>query len=296
MKEAKLIPILEHFLNITILRIDSDGKILEVVLNTKEDFNANKVSNISSFFTKQDEERIERLIRLGVDSKRKFMQISPKVGIKEYVDVEVYFEKEDIYVSLEFLQSKRDMEIETERKLEEMSMVAERDPLTGLLNRYGYWKRTKALLLCGDPDRKLGILVIDMDHLRDINNTKGHNAGDKAINQIADLIASTVRSRDIAVRYGGDEFLVVVEELTGKKSTAKGLAMRLVKTIKENREKYLTSISVGVHVVKVGDFTKCIKGDDVKRECWDKAVEVADKMVYQAKNSGRAKVVSSFDE
>lgn len=296
MKDIKLIPILEHFLNITILKIDSDGKILEIVLNTKENFEANKVSNISLFFCKQDQERIERLLRLGVDSKRKFMQISPRIGSKEYVDVEIFFEKDDIYISLEFLQSKRDTEIETERKLEEMSMVAERDPLTGLLNRYGYWKRTKALLLCGDPDRKLGILMIDMDHLRDINNTKGHNAGDKAINQIADLIASTVRSRDVAVRYGGDEFLVVVEELTGKRSTAKGLAMRLIKTIKENREGYLTTVSIGVHIVKVGEFEKYIKGDNVDRNGWDKAVEIADKMAYKAKNSGRARVITSFDE
>lgn len=295
MKGSKLIPILEHFLDVTILKIDSDGKILDIVINTKENIDITKVRNISSFFSKQDQERIERLLRLGTDSKRKFMQISSKIGTKEYVDVEIYFEREDIYISLEFLKSKRDVEIETEKKLEEMSMVAERDPLTGLLNRYGYWKRVKALLLCGDSERKLGILVIDMDNLRDINNTKGHNAGDKAINQIADLIASTVRSRDIAVRYGGDEFLVVVEELTGKKSTAKGLAERLISTIKKNREDFLTTLSIGVHVVKVGDFEKYIKEENVDRNGWDRAVEIADKMTYKAKNSGRARVVCSDD-
>jgi diguanylate cyclase (GGDEF)-like protein len=295
MKESKLIPILEHFLNITILKIDSDGKILEIVINTKEEFEIERGENISTIFTKEDKIRIERLLRLGVNSKRRYMEISPKLGMKEYVHVEIYLDGEEIYTSLEFLKSKKQVEIETEKKMEQMSMIAERDPLTGLLNRYGYWERTKQLLLCGDSERKLGILVIDMDNLRDINNTKGHNAGDKAINQIADLIASTVRSRDIAVRYGGDEFLVIVEELSGKKSAAKGLAERLVNTINKNKDDYLTSISVGVHLVKVGDFEKCIKGENVDRKCWDKAVEVADKMVYKAKNSGRARVVCSTD-
>ena len=109
---------------------------------------------------------------------------------------------ENIYITLKFFTSNREKEIMHDRRVGEFAHMAELDPLTGLLNRYGYWERVKGLLNCGDPDRRLGILVVDMDNLKKINDEKGHSGGDKAINQIGGLISQSIRKRDIAVRYG----------------------------------------------------------------------------------------------
>lgn len=295
MSSSKLIPILKHFLNITILKIDGDGDIVSVVFNSKEGFDPTSVTNVLQLFSLNDRIRVERLIKVGTDDTKKFMEMASKFRIKEYADVEIYVEEGEIYVALKFFDSNRDKVLEYDRRLEELAEMAELDPLTGLLNRYGYWERIKGMLHCEDSDRKLGVVLVDVDNLKVVNDTLGHKAGDKAINQISNLISSSIRRRDVAVRYGGDEFVIVVEELSGSQSTAVGLAKRLLKKIRENRNKYLTTVSIGVHIVKVGDFTCCLKEEKKLRKCWDKAVAVSDSMAYKAKQDGRNRLVFSGD-
>lgn len=290
----KIQQILNHFLDITILKIDSNGQILEEVINTKENFQPMEVENFTQIFRKNDQLRAQRLLKLGLESTKRFMEISTRFKVREYADVEIYTDEKDMYACIKFFSSKRDQEIETDRKMEKFAQMAELDPLTNLLNRYGYWERIQNTLLNADPDRKLGILLIDIDNLKTVNDSNGHKAGDRAINQISELISSSIRVRDIAVRYGGDEFVVVVEELTGKRSSAQGLANRLVNTIKKNKEDFLTTISIGVHVVTVKDFKVCTKTGTIDRKCWEKAVEIADKMAYEAKQAGKNRVVCSF--
>jgi len=294
MINKKTYSILDKFLDITILKIDGDGNILEEVLNTKYMFKPLKVDNIYDIFSKRDRIRAERLIKLGLDEKKKFMEISPKFGIREYADVEVHAVDGEIYVGIKFFDSNRDREVANDRRMEEFASMAEVDPLTGLLNRYGYWERVKSILRCGDDERKLGILLVDIDNLKHINDSMGHKAGDKAIEQISDLISQSIRKRDVAVRYGGDEFVIVVEELSGKKSTAQGLAQRLIRTIRENKGKYLTTVSIGVHIVKVGDFICCLNNENKLRKAWDSAVVIADEMAYKAKGAGKNRLVCSF--
>jgi diguanylate cyclase (GGDEF)-like protein len=146
---------------------------------------------------------------------------------------------------------------------------------------------------CGDPERKIGILFIDMDGLKQINTKKGHKGGDRAIRQISTLILKNIRERDIAVRYGGNEFLIVVEELSGRESSAYGLAKRLIEIINEKENSYLTTISIGVHITKVGNI---LKGNDtsvfLKRK-WDKEVAKADKMTSKARKEGKNTIIFS---
>ena len=106
---------------------------------------------------------------------------------------------------------------------------ATRDPLTGLRNRR-YFDETLAdhLAAARRYERELSLVIFDIDHFKQINDTQGHDAGDAALRQFADLLKSTARKADIVCRHGGDEFAVILPE-TGRAS-AERFIERLSKT------------------------------------------------------------------
>jgi diguanylate cyclase (GGDEF)-like protein len=284
--------IISNFINICILEIDSEGNIVDVKINTKKDFKPNKAKTVYNLFNKTETKRIEKLLNLGISQRKTYLELNPKYGVKEYADLEVIHKEEKIYAGVKF--SNIEKEKEFEKRIEDFAQQAEEDKLTGLLNRHGYWKQVQRILQGQDPDRKLGIIMIDADNLKGINDSKGHIAGDQAIREIGAIIKNTIRQRDIAVRYGGDEFLIIVEELTGRYSTAYGLARRLHREISKS-EKTLTTVSIGVHVVKVGKFTRYLDDKKELQKKWNETVKKADEMAYKAKQEGKDRVECSED-
>jgi diguanylate cyclase (GGDEF)-like protein/PAS domain S-box-containing protein len=103
----------------------------------------------------------------------------------------------------------------TERKKMEKILikVSITDPLTGLMNRRGFFNfAEKQIELVKRNRRKLSILFLDVNGLKKINDTLGHKAGDQALLDIADVLKKTLRSSDIIARMGGDEFTVLIIE------------------------------------------------------------------------------------
>ena len=100
---------------------------------------------------------------------------------------------------------------------EELVYMARHDPLTGLFNRY----TLRSILdseICRARRYKhpIGILMIDVNRFKEINDRFGHAAGDTVLQAVADVLRRTVRESDVAVRYGGDEFLVLLVETDGE--------------------------------------------------------------------------------
>ena len=288
MNNTKIIDIYQSFSETLLVRLDEEGQIKEVLINSLPKFKIKKNIYLRNIFSLQDRDRVEGVFKKGIGEESRYLKLSNKYSkSKKFVDLCIKDIKGDTYAYIASTQSQRDRELRYESRLKALSDRAELDQLSGLLNRHGYWERVKRILNCGDPERKIGILFIDIDKLKTINDTKGHKIGDKAISQISTLIAKSIRQRDIAVRYGGDEFIIVVEELSGSRSTAYGLAKRLIREINKTKGKYITTISIGVHIFKVGDVMKKGISDIALHRSWEEQVVKADNLAYEAKKGGR---------
>jgi diguanylate cyclase (GGDEF)-like protein len=150
------------------------------------------------------------------------------------------------------------------------------DPLTGLANRRG-------LERAGGPywiDRARGqqpiaVLVIDVDHFKRFNDTQGHAGGDEVLRRLAALVSSSLRADDVAVRLGGEEFLVLCSIPPDQ---AQLVADRIRRIVEDNLAP--VTVSIGVHV------TTPTGQDPLPMSIWA-AVNRADQALYAAKNSGR---------
>jgi diguanylate cyclase (GGDEF)-like protein len=168
--------------------------------------------------------------------------------------------------------------IDTSRKHREM---AYRDELTGLYN-HRYYQETmeKELERTKRYQRGLSLLFFDIDYFKEINDNYGHLAGDKVLKSIARRIQKIKRSSDVVVRYGGDEFAVIMPE-----TDRKGLqifAERIRRGIENLKveidgDKVNVTISIGAAVLGGGEAT-------VDKEAM---LEAADKAIYLAKRAGR---------
>lgn len=176
----------------------------------------------------------------------------------------------------ELKEALRKMEKER-RRAEELSL---QDPLTGLANRRRFFEEAdreyERTLRYG---RSLSIMLLDIDHFKRVNDTFGHAVGDRVLQRVSGIIAGTVRKSDLACRYGGEEFAVLLPEADPQ--TAQKLGERMLRSIKQStiilgNEQVSISASMGI-----AGFSEA---EDVPPHI---LLERADKILYQAKNSGR---------
>jgi diguanylate cyclase (GGDEF)-like protein len=112
------------------------------------------------------------------------------------------------------------------QRLPALEEEAARDPKTGLLNMRCFERELERLCTQGRFARPLSLLVIDLDHLREINNRYGHLAGDAVIGAVARLIDGQLRPADRAARFGGEEFVVAIPEIAPEDAVAVAARLR----------------------------------------------------------------------
>jgi diguanylate cyclase (GGDEF)-like protein len=163
--------------------------------------------------------------------------------------------------------------------------LATRDPLTGLHNRRSLDTRLgEALALdrrYGTANGRVhGLLLIDVDHFKHINDAHGHPAGDAVLRQLAQLLLATVRASDVAARFGGEEFAVLLPELAGP--------LDAVMTAEKIRQTVETTQfgEVGRVTVSIGVSLATPEESDAQP-----LVDRADAALYEAKRGGRNAVV-----
>jgi len=178
---------------------------------------------------------------------------------------------------LERLVEERTRELATAyEQIEEASLT---DPLTGLRNRRFLEQTiTGDLELASRGHGDLVVLLADLDHFKSVNDTYGHAAGDAVLSELARLMVRTFRTSDYVVRWGGEEFLIVVRFVD--RATAPELA-----------EKLRAAVAAQPFVLPDGTVLQrtCSIGFAVwpGGESWDRTVDLADAALYAAKRGGR---------
>jgi diguanylate cyclase (GGDEF)-like protein/PAS domain S-box-containing protein len=170
----------------------------------------------------------------------------------------------------------------TERKAfeEHLAHQALHDPLTGLPNRALVLDRLNhGLARANRTGTQVGVLFLDLDRFKLVNDSHGHAAGDEMLVALAQRLSSTVRPADTVARFGGDEFVVLCEDI-GDESEALEIAERLADALRVpfvlgSQEMYLSG-SIGIAMSTAGD-----RAEDLLRN--------ADAAMYRAKERGRAR-------
>jgi diguanylate cyclase (GGDEF)-like protein/PAS domain S-box-containing protein len=160
------------------------------------------------------------------------------------------------------------------RAEDELRARAERDPLTGLLNRGAFHGELvhcqKRLARSAEP---YSLLLIDLDHFKQVNDTLGHQAGDDALLAVGAALRRRLRSTDVVARLGGDEFAVLAQTRDGA-----CLADDLIAAVKACAVSVYRRLSASVGIVAVS-------ADDEPAQL----LAAADRALYQAKRSGRGR-------
>jgi len=166
------------------------------------------------------------------------------------------------------------------RLLDEIERLATRDSLTGLANRRLFDEslrreaaRSQRL---GSP---LSLLVLDVDHFKQVNDSYGHQTGDDVLCEVADALVANTKNFDVAARYGGDEFVVLLPGCS--REDAIGVAQRVRNEIAREVGEAPVTISGGI-------ATMPDNAADAER-----LMAAADAALYEAKRTGRDRVASS---
>lgn len=173
----------------------------------------------------------------------------------------------------------------TERKKteEELVFLAYHDPLTGLYNRKAFYERLEEIIAHAKRynDEK-NIFFVDLDKFKRVNDTCGHEAGDKLLQEVARRLKSTVRETDYVCRFGGDEFAIILNESpeTGLERIAERIIQEISRPYFIDRHKidYITP-SIGI-----SNYPK--DGENIKM-----LINRADKAMYKAKEKGNRFIV-----
>ena len=165
--------------------------------------------------------------------------------------------------------------------------LANTDELTGLYNRRfmthsGNREFTSTRLL----NKPLSVIMLDIDFFKTVNDRYGHAAGDRILQDLADIIKKNIRGIDVAVRYGGEEFVIILPGTTGPGA---GQAAEKIRQIVENSRVPASDGQVMTYTVSFG-----VASFHDPDSCFDDLLKEADRMLYQSKKTGRNKVTVSL--
>jgi diguanylate cyclase (GGDEF)-like protein len=168
---------------------------------------------------------------------------------------------------------------ERERAAEQMRHRALHDPLTGLPNRTLFVDRLeRAIAGCGRRDRSVGVLFLDIDYFKFINDSLGHSVGDELLCSVASRVTASVRAGDTVARFGGDEFLVICEDVADPLEVSE-VAERVLEALRMPftlaGSSHILSTSIGIAIASE------------PRRAPEDLIREADAAMYRAKEDGR---------
>lgn len=179
--------------------------------------------------------------------------------------------------------------IERSNSIKKLATLATTDDLTSLLNFRSFNQKLKEEINRAERyDFTFSLLMIDIDHFKNINDTYGHIAGNKILAKLAQCLNSSIRNVDFVYRFGGEEFAVLLVETNIEKARLLAERMRInVENMIVSFDSQDLNITVSIGVV---DFPN----ESIKSA--DNMIDEADKALFRAKEQGRNKVVTSLEQ
>ena len=169
-------------------------------------------------------------------------------------------------------------------RIVELETTAALDPMTKVLNRRSMDLYLEEMVAMQNDHMPLYLLMIDVDDFKEINDNYGHIAGDKVLMVLANIMKSTLRDSDRIFRYGGEEFVIVLNRLDDEGCLA--VTQRILSLARNNKliykqHHFSVTLSIGVASLKRGDTVETL-------------INRADKALYRAKNRGKDQMEVEF--
>jgi two-component system cell cycle response regulator len=234
------------------------------------------VNRVRSYLS--DKRRVPILALSGMDETTRRIELF-RLGVNDYiakppVEEEVRARVRNLIISKQLF----DQVQEQSRQLYQLAM---QDQLTGLYNRTGLMEfADKYFSEATTYDAPLSMLIIDLDHFKNINDTHGHSVGDSVLAATSAMLKKACREGDLVARVGGEEFVLIMNQCGVE------LAAKHAEDLRKRIEKLKPD---GIPLTASIGVTARPLGKDVK---FDDLFKVADRAVYEAKDQGRNRVVT----
>ena len=173
--------------------------------------------------------------------------------------------------------------IEALENIQTIMNYANSDFLTGLYNRRYFYKAMQEYMdNIMQEGEKFAVTMVDIDHFKKINDTYGHDIGDKAITALANILRSSINPNDLVARFGGEEFCIVLKNIN------RYSAVDILERIRESVEKFSLQIDQETTVQFTISIGAVMHDEGISLE---ESIAEADMMLYNAKNGGRNQLV-----
>jgi diguanylate cyclase (GGDEF)-like protein/PAS domain S-box-containing protein len=248
---------------------------------TQEEIVGTPLRNL--FVNEADERKILGVVLLTNKSTNEEVPMKTKQGEIILLNLSISEMKNDysqiigLVVTAQDITEKKKLEMELVKKNELLSKLAITDGLTELYNVRHFWDQlTKELSrLKRNPQRKLSLVLMDIDHFKELNDNEGHQVGDGVLRSLGQVIKVCIRKDvDMGFRYGGDEFALILPDTD--KLQARVVADRIQKQLGAFKFGRI-SLSIGITEAKPGDSEKNL-------------VKNVDECLYTSKREGRARI------
>jgi diguanylate cyclase (GGDEF)-like protein/PAS domain S-box-containing protein len=271
-----------------IFTTDIDGFILKFNKGSELHFGYTQEEIVGTplkhlFVNEADERKILGVVLLSNKSTNEEVPMKTKHGEIILLNLSISEMKNDynqiigLVVTAKDITEKKKLEMELVKKNELLSKLAITDSLTELYNVRHFWEQlTKELSrLKRNPQRKLSLVLMDIDHFKELNDNEGHQVGDSVLKSLGQVIKVCIRKDvDMGFRYGGDEFALVLPDTD--KLQARVVADRIQKQLGAFKFGRI-SLSIGITEAKPGDSEKNL-------------VKNVDECLYTSKREGRARI------
>ena len=193
----------------------------------------------------------------------------------EFFDVTNQFEQKKILK--EYVKDLYDLNLQLKKKEEKIRNLAYHDMLTGVANRTLFYKLSEKYLNESlEKGTLLGLIFLDIDDFKNINDTYGHEVGDEVLITVSKILTEAVGDRNLVTRYGGDEFLVLIPDKKEERDF-----YTIIQNIKRNNKKYIEFNDYTIKISLSMGLSICNGNIDTI----DKLISKADRAMYRAKNT-----------